>query len=84
MKIVCKHNGIILTEYGFDNIEIEDIKELTESNLEMIKERIRFRPSDAYDFEYGIGGFVGDEYYKIKNIKFSDNNTKIVVRVSKI
>ncbi|MCK5536511.1 MAG: hypothetical protein KAI79_06775 [Bacteroidales bacterium] len=84
MKIICKHNGNILTDYGFGNIEIDEIVELTEKNLEMVKERIRFRATDTYDFEYGIGGFVGDEYYKIKNIKFSNNDSEIIVRVSKI
>ena len=84
MKIICKHNGKILDEYGFGYLEIAGIKELTEENLEKIKKRIKFRPTDRYDFEYGIGGFVGDEYYKIKDIKFANNDTEIVVKVSKV
>ena len=84
MKIVCKHNGTILDKYGFGNITIEPIKNLTAENINAIKEKIRFRATDTYDFEYGIGGFVGDEYYKIKNISFADNNTKIIVKVHKV
>ena len=73
-----------LLNTGMRDIVIPEIKELTMKNIEIIKDIVRFRAADNYDFEYGIGGFGGDEYYKIKNIKFYDNNTNIVVRVSKV
>lgn len=47
-------------------------------------EMIQWRPTKEWDFEYGIGGFVGDEHYKVKSKKFSDNKTKIVVKVRKV
>jgi len=28
MKIIVKHNGIILDKFGYDNLKIEDINEL--------------------------------------------------------
>jgi hypothetical protein len=87
MKIVIKHNGQILDLYGFGNIDIPEIKPDTHLNqivCGVIKKRIQFRNNELWDFEYGIGGFHGDEYYKIKNIKFSNNNTEIIVKVSKI
>jgi len=90
MKIIIKHNGRVLSEYGFDsksipneNISIIDNK-LTKISKDRIKEIVQFRPSEHADFEYGIGGFVGDEYYKIKDIKLQNNNTEILVKVSKV
>jgi len=87
MKIICKHNGIILDKYGLNNKNIE-IKEtlniLSDENINKIKQNLSFRGNEFYDFEYGIGGSPTDEYYKIKNIKLSNNDTEIIVRVSKI
>ena len=84
MKIIVKHNGIILDKFGYDNLEIEDINELSLHNIELIKSRVKFRDTDKWDFEYGIGGCNNDEYYKIKNIQFANNNSEIVVKVSKV
>jgi len=84
MKIICKHNGKILDEYGFGDINILKIQTLNEKNIKDITKIIQFRATNDYDFEYGIGGSSIDEYYKIKNIKFSNNNTEIIVKVSKI
>jgi len=84
MKIICKNNGKTLNKFGYDKKSIDKIYELSEENIAKIKEIIRWRNTEIYDFEYGIGGFIGDEYYKIKNIKLSNNNTEIIVKVSKI
>jgi hypothetical protein len=84
MKIICKHNGTILDQYGYDNKTIDDVKELDEPTVARIVEIVRWRATDRYDFEYGIGGFAGDEYYKIKHITFANNDTEILVRVSKV
>ena len=87
MQIICKHNGNILLDYGYDNIHIDykNITILTEEIKLEITKRIQFRPKEGWcDFEYGIGGFVGDEYYKIKNIQLADNGTKVIVKVSKV
>ena len=85
-KIICKHNGTILNDYGFDNIfiELEQNKELTSELKKQIISRIQFRNTDKCDFEYGIGGVSGDEYFKIKNMNFANNNTSIIVKVSKV
>ena len=84
MQIVCKHNGEILDKFGYDKLKIDNITELNEENLEKIKNIIKWRETDKWDFEYGIGGWNGDQYYKIKSINFADNNTKIVAKCSKI
>ncbi len=82
-KVIIKHNGKILEDYGFGNIFM-DIDNLSSKNKEKIIKRIQFRNNELYDFEYGIGGFVSDEYYKIKSIKLQNNDIEVIVKVSKV
>jgi len=82
MKIICKHNGEILDSYGYESKYIDEIKELDEDTIERVKEILRWRPRNGYDFQYGIGGCYNDKYYKIKSVGFQNNNTEIIVRVS--
>ncbi len=84
MKVVVKHNGTILNEYGMDNIQIDKITKITPENFKIIKERLQFRPTEYSDFEYGIGGWIGDKHFKIKNIQLQNNDTEVIVRVSKV
>lgn len=84
-KVIVKHNGTILDEYGYGNIymDLGNSWDMNEHIKAQVTRRIQFRNTDRFDFEYGIGGFVGDEYYKIKSIKLADNRTTIIVKVSK-
>jgi len=79
MKIIVKHNGEILDDYGYGEKEIDD--KIALSNEE-IKKILQFRATEHYDFEYGIGGSISDRYFKIKSIKLADNNTQVIVKVS--
>jgi len=86
MKVQCKHLGTELLDFGYDNISVEEIrevkevKELNERTKEMIIKSVQFRPTEEYDFEYGIGGSVLDEYYKVKDIQFRNNLIEIEVK----
>jgi len=84
MRIICKHNGIILDKYHCENLEIENVNELDEKTVDRIISIVRWRPTKNYDLEYGIGGFVCDEFYSIKHIAFSNNDTEIIVKLSKV
>jgi len=83
--IILKHNGVILTDFGFDSCYIDDIDILDDESIQRITKAVQFRPVPDYrDFEYGIGGFSGDKSFKIKNIYFADNDTSIIVKVSEV
>jgi len=88
MKIIIKHNGLVLTDYDYDNLYINNIiiknNVITNDSIEKIKKRIQFRETENYDFEYGIGGHISDKYFKIKSIKPQNNDTEIIVKVSEI
>jgi hypothetical protein len=87
MKVIIKHNGEILDKFGFGDIDIPEVTPETALNQLVngfIRKKIQWRATSEYDFEYGIGGSPTDEYYKIKSIKFSDNKTNLVVKVSKV
>jgi len=84
MKITCKHNGQILDNFGFGTKFMNDITELNDETKAKIIKFLKFRDTDEYDFEYGIGGSPTDEYYKVKNISFANNCTEVIVKVRKV
>jgi len=83
MKIICSYHGEILDKFHCENLQIDDVQELNPKIINTIKSIVCFRSDGKFDLEYGIGGWSGDEYYTIKSINFQNNDTEIIVKLSK-
>lgn len=74
--VTVQHNGVVLHNFH--------LRGLVACSVVDLHNKLRFRATEVYDFEYGIGGSPLDEYYRIKSIKLADNDTRYRVKVSKV